>query len=247
MRSWEPLKVSIRNGMSCGNSQATGDMATVAAVLCPFHEKKREAKMLLEKGTTCTDEKQKYFSPTKAGVFRKVAKGRVEYNFIQNHFHPKRVNFIPNHFHPKPLSSQNHFIQNHFHPKPFSSKNHIFIQNHFHPMTTFITNHFHPMWMCSGWGGGPGGGGGHAGGAPCGGAPCGCVLGGGGPGVGGPGGGGPGGGHRRVGPRRVEIADKQFVSDVIISDVTSITDVKNVFAMELRGSDVVPLGAQRLL
>ena len=53
---------------------------------------------------------------------------RVEYKFIQNHFHPKRVNFIQNHFHPnttfipKPLSSQTSFIQNHFHPKTISSK-----------------------------------------------------------------------------------------------------------------------------
>ena len=40
----------------------------------------------------------------------------VEYKFIQNHFHPKRVNFIQNHFHPnttfipKPLSTQTTFI-----------------------------------------------------------------------------------------------------------------------------------------
>ena len=61
----------------------------------------------------------------------------VEYKFIQNHFHPKRVNF-----HPKPLSSQYHFhpkttfIPNQFHPKPLSSQNN-FIQNQFHPKNDF--------------------------------------------------------------------------------------------------------------
>ena len=40
--------------------------------------------------------------------------------------------------------------------------------------------------------------------------------------------------------RRCWIAGKQLVSDVITSDVTSIMDVKNSFAMILRGSDVVP-------
>ena len=40
------------------------------------------------------------------------------------------------------------------------------------------------------------------------------------------------------------IADKQLVSDVIMSDVTSIMDVKNAFAMELRGSEVVPVGSR---
>ena len=52
----------------------------------------------------------------------------VEYNFIQNDFHPKRVKL-----HPKQLSPQYHihpnttFIYNHFHPKPIS------YQNQFHP------------------------------------------------------------------------------------------------------------------
>ena len=57
----------------------------------------------------------------------------VEYKFIQNHFHPKRVNFIP-----KPLSSQYHF-----HPKT------TFIPNQFHPKTTFIPNQFHPKPLSS--------------------------------------------------------------------------------------------------
>ena len=53
----------------------------------------------------------------------KYADRWVEYKFIQNHSHPKRVNFIQNHFHPnttfipKPLSSKTSFIQNQFHPK----------------------------------------------------------------------------------------------------------------------------------
>ena len=55
----------------------------------------------------------------------------VEYKFIQNHFHPKRVNFIQNHFHPNTT-----FIPNQFHPKPLSSQNN-FIQNQFHPKNDF--------------------------------------------------------------------------------------------------------------
>ena len=47
---------------------------------------------------------------------------RVEYMFIQNHFHPKRENFIP-----KPLPSQVHFHPKYtFIPSPLSSKT-IFI------------------------------------------------------------------------------------------------------------------------
>ena len=41
--------------------------------------------------------------------------------------------------------------------------------------------------------------------------------------------------------QRCWIADKQLVSDVIMSDVTSIIDVKNAFAMKLRSSEVVPV------
>ena len=52
----------------------------------------------------------------------------VEYKFIQNHFHPKRVNFIQNHFHPnttfipKPVSSQTISSKTTFIPKPVSSQ-----------------------------------------------------------------------------------------------------------------------------
>ena len=42
---------------------------------------------------------------------------RVEYKFIQNHFHPKRANFIQNHFHPNTT-----FIPKQFHPKSISSQ-----------------------------------------------------------------------------------------------------------------------------
>ena len=41
--------------------------------------------------------------------------------------------------------------------------------------------------------------------------------------------------------QRCWIADKHLVSDVFISDVTSIMDAKNAFAMKLHSSDVVPV------
>ena len=45
--------------------------------------------------------------------------------------------------------------------------------------------------------------------------------------------------------QRCWVADKQCVSDVIISDVTSIMDVKSAFATELRSSEVVPVELRR--
>ena len=75
------------------------------------------------------------------GELRSYCGSRVEYKFIQNHFHPKTT-FIP-----KPLSSQNHF-----HPNiTFSSQNHIFIPKpHFHPKTTLSSkNTFIPKTLSS--------------------------------------------------------------------------------------------------
>ena len=41
--------------------------------------------------------------------------------------------------------------------------------------------------------------------------------------------------------QRCWIADKQLVSDVIMSDVTSISDVKNAFSTKLCSNEVVPV------
>ena len=41
--------------------------------------------------------------------------------------------------------------------------------------------------------------------------------------------------------QRCWIAGKKLVSDVMMSDVTSIIDVKSTFAMKLRRSEVVPV------
>ena len=84
-------------------------------------------------------------------------RGRVEYTFIQNRFHPltlsSKHDFIQWHLHPKTVSSNDTFVQNtfiqfwHFYPMTLSSKtlssNNNFIQWISHPMTVSSNDIFH--------------------------------------------------------------------------------------------------------